>query len=661
MSDISKKILSIDPVDVDTPVKTGRPALQDGSVPEFVTRQSSIFTEEEEQSTGRWIIWFGLLLNLLWISGCVAYVLTRPDLSIATMPPLDLAGLAMVIVFPVLLILFLCVTGYKLARLSANADRLAKASEALLIADDVAAKQAAHLARSIRSEMSAVEDDMTSMSVRLKSVQAETRDYIKDIDGNVTQFSNKTEFIGQNLETQKVALDSLSRVTQDRMESLNSLIALRKASLEKATEQSIASLNGASQKFEQMTESFEIFTQDIENRIKQVSETLVEGQKESTKTVLALGEQTEVLHEKVLAMSAENASLKELFNEQISLMEDFTSVNTSTQNAFKDTLLQSRDAAENLKQEAQSGTDYLDKQRQVMKGALSETEETLEGLNRRIADLKRRADNLEGQQFSQAENIEMPLPIPTQAVEKVGAGRLQLRPLELSGDLTSDNEAVNPSEEIRRSTDKVKIVRPQVNGAFPIEEGISIPSLSSDPDQSDLLIEAETAQPNGLGDDLMRPVNPSRSLFGRTKKTEKSGWRWRDMIGGFDSSDLSDEALPESALDIVEHPSGKSFEAWLDMLDLNADAIISDGTILDYATALIDLPASAQTILDTRFGEISEYLASESETQPDIKQAAQAYRDSFEHQINTQIMNKESIRSRLNLTDGKIYLLARLT
>lgn len=660
MSDISKKIHSIDPVEKDSfSEKIRRPAeVMKDPVPEFVTRPNSTFKELEPDASGRWIIWLGSLLVLLWIGGCIAYTYFRTHFSLADLTPVDLAGLTLIVLFPALLILFLCVTGYKLTKVSANANTLVQASKALLRADDVATKQATYLAQSIRSEMNALEDDIENMADRLKSVQTETLGFAKNIEGNVTKVSEKTSSIGENLTSQRDILDALEKSTQDRMEGLNSLIALRKGSLEKATENSVAALGNAGTKLEQLSESFETFTHNIENRIKLVSDTLNEGQKESTQTVLALGEQTEVLHEKVLAMSAENKALKNLFDEQIALMEDFSSTNSRAQNTLKETLAHSRDVAESLKREARSGTDFMERQRQEMNGTVSETKDSLDELRRRIEELKDRADRIEGKQFSHAETVELPLPATPQPTAKASSGRLQLRPLGQGNGEVADSG----NESVKLQTEAVRQILDGTDTALPLEEELGIPSLLS-PDLSLDPYKNENISPTSGPDDLIRPVNPSRSLFGRTKKTEKSGWRWRDMIGGFDSSEIAEE----SAMDIVATTPAsdvqtpiQNFETWLKAIELDPDAIISDGTILDYSSALIEAPEQAQEILNNRLKDISDYLTAEAKNQADIAHSAKAYRDKFTQEINTQIMNKDAVRSRLSLSDGKAYILSRL-
>jgi hypothetical protein len=233
-----------------------------------------------------------------------------------------------------------------------------------------------------------------------------------------------------------------------------------------------------------------------------------------------------------------------------------------------------------------------------------------------------------------------------------------LRPLDQGNGEIADNG----NRSVQVQTEAVRQILDGADTALPLDEELGIPSLLT-PEPAKSSFGANKTLPTSNQDELIRPVNPSRSLFGRNKKTEKSGWRWRDMIGGFDNSDIEEE----SALDIVgtnstpesDSPS-QSFESWLEALELNPDAIISDGTILDYASALIEAPETAQNLLDNRLSDISDYLASEAHNKPDITRSAKAYRDNFAQEINTQIMNKDAVRSRLSLSDGKAYILSKL-
>ncbi len=120
-------------------------------------------------------------------------------------------------------------------------------------------------------------------------------------------------------------------------------------------------------------------------------------------------------------------------------------------------------------------------------------------------------------------------------------------------------------------------------------------------------------------------------------------------MGGFNSEDISD--TPSNSDD-------RSFLTHLNDINIDPDAVISDGIILDVANIYASQKEPIEPFLEKRLSDIAQHLQSHAENEVSFSDAAAVHKASFGETINENIMNAEAIRNQLSTPEGRVYLLS---
>lgn len=662
MSDISKRIHSIDPVADRAPLKLSATKVETDDVPEFVRRSEPMIPLlQNGDSSNAWLIWTGCILALLWITASVAYFYLQPIGDVTALSPSAIFGLFAAVFFPAITLLLFFIATHKLNKVSSQSEHLAQISQALLRADETAATQAKTLASSIRLEMNNLGEDLASLTDRLGFLQENASEHVELLNTNTSSFLATSDVIRQNLTIQRQSLESMAQTTEAKLDSLSTLVSTREKSLKDTTELSSQNLENAGRILEERLSKYETFVSDIEVQLLKSSELLGESEAKSHDVVKLLSERTEDMSAKIEALQTENATLQTLMAERLELLEKLNLSNNEANATMTETIQHSLTATDKMREETTQSDKVIAKKREeleqsiaaaeaqakqsiaeqnaVLLSKLDETGTILAKLDARIERLHKNTEIIEAEQLSNAETRDIGLEIPKQTSAKPFGSPLNLKPLEVESVLPSLNQVKN-SENFHDLTVEPYTLNPEMR----------LSSNQSSAIQSD------------LEEDLLKPLGRPDPVFGQSKKKEKSPWRWKDMMGGFDNAN---EPAPENEA-VAPQPSSKSskiqsFEAWLNDFDLNSDAIISDGTILDFANAIIQSPADTINVLEQRMPDISQHLKSLAVEHEGFAEAANVSSALFAETINPEIMNRDAIRNRLSTRDGKTYLLALLT
>jgi len=155
--------------------------------------------------------------------------------------------------------------------------------------------------------------------------------------------------------------------------------------------------------------------------------------------------------------------------------------------------------------------------------------------------------------------------------------------------------------------------------------------------------------------DIIAPVEPAENTDGKTR----SGWRWRDMLGGLDRPDapqaLSAKQAPEP---IQRNVSDERMIASLSALGLAPAAIIDDGCIIEATNTRRSKGAGAMSqTVSQRIGGPIRHLHRAMEKNAALKTDAQTYVAQFNTGLNTIETDREAIRARLESDAGRAFLL----
>jgi len=177
-----------------------------------------------------------------------------------------------------------------------------------------------------------------------------------------------------------------------------------------------------------------------------------------------------------------------------------------------------------------------------------------------------------------------------------------------------------------------------------------------DPDAEIKAFTPETITPQHQ--DRLRPAAPPSDEeivgFGKKKNKTKSGWRWRDMLGGLDRPD----AVHPVAQQPVREISDQRMMASLANLGLTPGAIVDDGCIIEAANTRKAKGAIAMSkVVAHRMGDPIRHLNRAMEENPALKTDARAYVAQFKARINAIENDREAIRARLESDAGRAFLL----
>ncbi|WP_026940906.1 coiled-coil domain-containing protein [Hellea balneolensis] len=785
MSDIFKKISSIEPVDDDaldalnirpsdkTPRKSFlRPLtddeVDDDPVPAFITRESDNMPAETDPikdaapatkaekvavkpvdsvtpplepyqaplsgtatlgavtatsvadsppSTG-WMKWVGLLAILAWLGASFAYMYGFFDLERkwTDLSPIQIAGLILAILLPALLLGLLFFALRQLANFSAQSHDLIRAAHTLSTPDDSVVAKTAIMSMAVKTEIDSIDARIDQALARMSSLESVLKDQTHELTLATAATTQTADEIAGRLSTQRLALEQIAGTFDNRMAMLSSTLDEQSNKLEAST-----------QLAEHKIQEARVSIDGAAEKINAASDVVKGNTVEAASTLTKSHEEIEGLADMIRARSAEldevyrkhakdlTAMIAQLRDEQqdmsISLEERLVKM--------RDMSLSAKVSAESLTEASQAGkvtvqalaeatrlTDTAVKQRfadmeQMVKFSSDKAESISDQAARRVQDslghTRKEIARIENDMVALQARLNAPRPAETLPLEMpeqpkpVKRKRIRLKPLE------QDFPPVEPPRipdetprplNLRAAPKGDTVFRPYTPEA---EDPMSIPR----PDEQALeLLEELTleVEPLDLTADMapidnnaditsfdpevdlqpspetLRPTAPPMSEdivgFGK-KKTKanktKSGWRWRDMLGGLERPD---EAMAENETPLtLAEPSPREISdqrmiASLSALGLTPGAIVDDGCIIEAANTRKAKGAAAMSAaVALRMGEAVRHLHLAIGQNGALEMDARTFAAQYQSRLSLIEHDREAIRTALESDGGRAFLL----
>lgn len=645
MSDISKKILSIDPDEGDfLNESTARSASNrpgEETFPSFVHRPTPLSSPSTDQKgEGRWVIWTGVLLAILWIGLSVAFLLLLPKESVDIFNPINLTLITLIILFPALLIILFCGASHKLSRMSMDSARLSNISERLLQADQTSAHQATNLAGTIRAQMNQLDEEMSALTARFKTARDTAQTHSKTLTETSSSLLSANQTLEDSIKAQRDSLATMMKTADEKFQQTEEKLETQKTSLTETLDRTALSLNEAGQKLEDKSHAFDSFISESETRLSSMSEKLSDAEQKSESMIENLTEQIEGLTQKISDLEAQNTRLSETIETQLPMLSSLTESADAAKEELFGVISKSVDATDALRSEAKSVGELLSEKFQSLNTELSLAQQTtrdiIESGNSSTSIAAERSKQIKGRQIADPGNRDFEGSPQDQTKTQKSEDRLHLRPLEEDKPLPE---------------------------AAPKSYDLEIEPLELDTDMSIPSPEREAPAKPQPDPDVVKPLTEPAPLFGRAKPKEKSPWRWRDMMGGFDSPDKEDE--PEQNL-TVENETPLETETpphtlrdWINKSGIDVQTI-DNGTLLEVANAMSMKSETASSVLWRRAPGLAGEVSVAVKEHDGFREAAHLYREELSDTINPEIMNRDALRNRLNTPDGRLYLLSLL-
>lgn len=652
MSNITKKIFSIEqgedgPVSAeDTKLDTtdkGRTKLKLTDVPDFVTREPieplaappAILDEDiEEPKTAGWVI---LGFGLLYLIGAGLYF-GQPLLS-EPVKMLSIAGLALLLLLPVFLLFLLWRSLRHLNVISQQNSRLSKAAAILVSPDREALARTESLASGIQKQISHVNNEMEQTVEALKNVQLAVSRESQALDAAGVALSNRSDSVGRNLTLQRQALESMSGTFDTRMSTLATQITDSGQTLEgicTSAETKLLAASEALQKAtvvvdETVTSSASKMVDNITSldeanqKLTETTGTITSDLTASTETLRstdgAFAENTEKLTELAAQTQTQISDLQATIGHGYEVLSDLrteSETRASAVTSYYDELSAQIKRSEDEALAAQGETaNMVQSNLAQIRRDFSRMETDLQSLQYKLNNLRHSSDNL-------------PDPEPTTT-------RLNLMPLE------TDFPPVEPP--------RPKVTAKRVTAEdFPLNLGMDMELESIDEPlinfEPEVIRRPGTAKTNSKGKGFGR----------RSDKEEKSGWRWRDMLGSLERPDANISSAALAPLSSSQQAvDGVSL---LTQLKLSPAAIVDEGTVIEATQARMNNGDSGLT--DVVLGKLPEavaHLKDNVKADTALNAKLRSFTMDFAKKLNSTPSSAPALRAALGSPEGRAYLL----
>lgn len=771
MSDIFKKISSIEPIDEDVlealnttpsekkprrsllrPLADDRP--EDDPVPEFITRQddvtenisdiespvtppepdkaspktaespnlvstetaptltsaiampAAVTTIDDYAPSTAWMKWVGIAAVLIWLGASFAYVYGFFDLGRkwTDLTPIQIAGLTLAVLLPAVLLGLLFYALRQLSKVSLQAHNMTRAAYALTQPDDSVVAKAAIMSKAVKTEIDSVDARINQALARMSSLEGVIKDQTEGLSHATTSTAQTADEIASRLSTQRIALETIAGTFDNRMAMLTTTLDEQSGKLEASTQLAEHKIQEARISIDGAAEKINAASDVVKGNTVQAASTLTKSH-----------EEIESLAEMIRARSAEldevyrkhakdlTSMIGQLRDEQqdmsISLEERLTKM--------RDMSLSAKVSAESLTEASEAGkqtvqalaeatrlTDTAVKQRfsemedmvkfsgekadSISDRAARRVQDSLAQTRKEIARIENDMVALQTRLNTPRPSENLPLDEPEQPKPKKRS-RIKLKPLEEDFPPVEPprifDEAVKKSPIALRPTPDTQTVfepaptspeaipRPDENALELLDEltlevepiDLTADMTPIDPDAEIKAFTPETITP--LSEDTLRstapPANEEIIGFGKRKNKGKSGWRWRDMLGGLDRpDDVKPTAQP------LREISDQRMMASLANLGLTPAAIVDDGCIIEAANTRKAKGAIAMSqAVARRIGDPIRHLNRAMEENPALKTDARAYTAQFKARIGAIENDREAIRTRLESDAGRAFLL----
>ena len=655
MSDITKKIFSIEPED-NAPIKTDTPKThwlkplpdepinekldtKTEDVPEFVTRDAvqplmSPPSNLEPLKPPRAAGWLILAFGLLYIIGAGLYfgspLLTRP------IELLPIAGIAVLLVLPLILLFLLWRTLRHLSHITFENSKLTRTAEILVTPDKEALNRTETLSEGIRNEISKVNSGLSQTVEAFKDVQLAITREAQALDTAGIALTTRSDDVGRTLTLQRQALEGLSGTFDTRMDALSTQISDASQTLEgicTAAESKLLSAGEALQKTTAL-----------------VDETVTSSASRLGDKITSLEATSENLNSSTSSLATSlNESADSLLQSDFAFTENttaLTTLNKQTQAQISElqaTIGHGYEVVTELREAAESNktiiaTHYEDLSTQLKQSednTLAAQGKTARMVETNLAQMRRDFTRMETElkslqaKLNNAKAAAQDIP----EVEQKSA-RLKLKPLD------TDFPPVEPPRHVLPSKPKPKyepIAETPMNLGADMEiETLDEPLINFEPEV------------------IRRPFaveeKPKAKGFGRRKdKDEKSGWRWRDMLGNLERPDGNALAANQGGVNAV---------ALLSALKLSPSAIVDEGTVVDATQARVNKgePGLAAAVTE-KLPEAVTHLRESLNRDSNLKADLLSFTSNFSNNLSNTPPTALALRAALGSPEGRAYLL----
>lgn len=661
MSDITKKIFSIEQTGDD--VAQSEPSTSDvvrplagldrhpvnspaaEAVPDFVTRDAkqplakppslSPTFENAPKSFGWLIAGFGVLY---FIAAGLYFGL---PLVIEPVRFVTIAGLILLLLLPLILLFLLWRALSHLGRVTNQSAKLSEAAERLVSPETEALARTETLASGIRAQINKLNSGLSNTVEALEGVKIAVTRESQALDAAGLALSSRSEGVSRTLSEQRQSLAAMTDSFDSRMATLSGQIASSGVALDTVCTAAETKLVRAGETLEKsatrVDEVVKLSAAKLESDISELgtlNEKLSEAaeilSKQLTDTTQGLGVTDSTLAEQSISLGRLNAEtqaqLTELQGTIVHGHELLVELQSSAETRSTEIAAYYTNLASQMKK---SEDETLALQ--------SETTKTVESnLAQMRRDFGRMETDLQALQakINNLRDVSDTIPAPEEK-----PNRLTLMPLD------SDFPPVQPPEIVQSPPN-------EVIGEEPLNLGMDMEIASDDAP----LINFKPDVIRRPGE--VKPQTKTKGFGRRSDRDDKSGWRWRDMLGTLERPDNeADIDIPPIAID-ASPTRNIDGAALLTAIQLSPEAIVDEGTVIDATQARINGGETGMTSivvdkLPEAVAHLKDSLVQDAALQSDLR----SFTRDFSKIIGNTPPTAPALRAAFGSAEGRAYLL----
>ena len=690
------------------PAITETAASKTSPSPELLAPAAAVLSapaiEPEETSTG-WIKWVAIISILVWLGAAFSYLYGFYDLGRkwTDFSPLDMTGIVLAILLPTILIALLFFTLSQLSKISNQAQRLSRSVDALSQPDETAIAKTALMSEAIKAEINTVDNRIAQALARMGTLEQTISAQNNGLSQATSAAEQTADTIASRLSTQRLALEGIAGTFDARM-----------ASLSTALDEHSTKLESSAQLAEQKIQEARIGVQEAASGIDTASET-VRGN--AVSAAASLAKSHEEINSLATMISERSAELDEVYRKHAQdLGVMISQLRDEQQNlsiSLEERLSKMRDMALSAKVSAESLTTASEAGQNTVEALAQATRLTDTAVKQRFTEMEdlvqfssQKADSISDQA---ARRVQDSLAQTRKEIARIENDMLALQnrlstaaptqkaqepqELELGEPKQPKAKKRNPIRLKALEEDFPPVEPPRFADADPSTSFSGIPKLRKSqadkpifaaqqphatnntlelnaPVEGEILsLQVEPLEPAPLDPDYelksyepeIVSLAPSKDVLNPVQqdvKPKKSGWRWRDMLGGLDRPAAENSTAAYETQHRQRDVSDARMIASLSALGLAPAAIVDDGCIIEATNVFKTKGAMAMSSsVARRLGDPARHLHRAMEENPALKTDVRAYVLQFKARLGPIENDREAIRTRLETEPGRAFLL----
>lgn len=666
-----------------------------------------------------WMKWVGVAAVLTWLGASFAYMYGSFGVGqkLTDLTPIQIAGLVLAILLPAILLGLLFYTLRQLAKISAQSHDLARAAYALSSPDDSVIAKTAIMSKAVKMEIDSVDARIDQALARMNSLESVLKDQTAGLSHASEATSQTADEIASRLSTQRLALEGIADTFDNRMAMLSSTLDEQSSKLEASTQlaehkiqEARISIDGAAEKINaasdvvrgntveaastltkshaeieslaemiraRSTELDEVYRKHAQDLTAMIGELRDEQQDMS----ISLEERLVKMRDMSLSAKVSAESLTEASKAGKETVQALAEATRLTDTAVKQRFTEMEDLVKFSGEKADSISDRAARR---VQDSLSQTRKEIARIENDMVALQARLNAPQPAESLQLDIPEQPRPARRERIRltpleedfpPVEPPRFSSQPEPMTLRPTPEADAVFEPSPAPPPTIKPHAIPRHDEEALELLEELTLEveplDLTADMMPLDPDAEIKTFTPEALitpQDNTLRPAAPptTEDIVSFSKKKgketkEKSGWRWRDMLGGLERPDAitrQDEGFMPLSTTGPREVSDQRMLASLASLGLTPAAVVDDGCIIEAANTRKTKGAIAMSqAVARRMGDPVRHLHRAMEENPALKTDARAYTAQFQARMTAIENDREAIRTKFESDAGRAFLL----